>query len=607
MKTARSIVNDVLSPSMARDIWTGNYDKVLPISTQFFELSAVLPAIFYMFRFGQRRGKGKFLEIFGAGESSSKELKNSATVKRIAEILAHSERFIGFDSEVKRAILGDLLLCFCLENSKHALGREEQIQRVAPTHYMASWVDLPESVGHLRFVPEMIVSMLSNQEGQHVEQNSAGDRTWFPVGRDYEKNILLQAFSQGISRRGQVAASFTSDRFDECNDSVGLDQLLMIRLAQQLREAPDRLRDRQQGKISNQRPISEKAAREFSEDIRRFVGSYANIIPRRTFVELLESCISVGMTTILTSAVRILFDWEKTGEISKNGEQKPEHLFVDCSNGVNHQLGLLAEQSMDDFMRRVPRFSVIMMALRLLDHNARYDHRLKRLKIGHKPNATNWLNLLGDLLHGRREEAQMIFHIMEQKAQELAARLDEEDYTEAAQILRNSQSEPNPIWRLAEALTLLQGRSNTQGKLMEMIDSTMLLGRPNSLASKRSTTRTVPGTKTRRRHEVRSLVFTDSVLDYLVHRHLLRVGGKSGPRKLSFKEFIQIIRDRYGFCVDSAPPGIPIPNNLLQANRAILERRLRDLGLLVGVNDAEAMKRLEPRFSQSMEDSDEMD
>jgi hypothetical protein len=28
-----------------------------------------------------------------------------------------------------------------------------------------------------------------------------------------------------------------------------------------------------------------------------------------------------------------------------------------------------------------------------------------------------------------------------------------------------------------------------------------------------------------------------------------------------------------------------------------LERRLRDLGLLVGVNDAESMKQLRPRFS----------
>ena len=39
-----------------------------------------------------------------------------------------------------------------------------------------------------------------------------------------------------------------------------------------------------------------------------------------------------------------------------------------------------------------------------------------------------------------------------------------------------------------------------------------------------------------------------------------------------------------------------ISNEVLGRNRATLERRLRDLGLLLGVNDAEQMKRLTPRF-----------
>lgn len=600
MKHPRTIVKDVLSSSMERDIWTGHYDKVLPISAQSFELSAVLPAVFYMFRYGKRRGKGKFLDTFGGGGTSAKEMKKSATVKKIAETLAQSSEFFGFNNEVRKAILADLLLCFCLENSKHDLGREKQIQRVAPTHYMASWVDLPESVAHLRFVPEMIVAMLATQQGGHVEPNGKGDRTRFAVGRDYEKNILLRAFSQGVIRSGELA-SLTSDRFDEEDESVGLDQLLMIRLAQQLGEAPDRQRGNQ-GEISNQRPIAQRAAEEFSEDIRRFVSSYADVIPRRTFVELLESCISVGMTTILTSTVSILFDWAETGKISIRGDQKPEPLFVDCSNGVNLRLRSLAEQSMDDFIRRIQRFSVILMALRLLDHNARYHPKIRKLGISSSPDAAEWLNVLGDLLHEQRPEAMLIFQGMEQKAEELAEKLEEEEYAEAARILRGDQSEPNVIWRLAEALTLLQQKSSTQSNLMAMIDSMLLSGRSNGLSSKRFAIRTDAATGSKKRRELRSLVFTDSVLDYLAHRHLLRSGGRDGARKLSFKEFIHVIRDRYGFCVDTAPSGLPVPNNILRANRTILERRLRDLGLLIGVNDAEAMKRLEPRFTPSMED-----
>ena len=83
------------------------------------------------------------------------------------------------------------------------------------------------------------------------------------------------------------------------------------------------------------------------------------------------------MTAILTSTIEILLDWEESGEIRKRTEQEPTSLFVDCSNGVDRRLRLLAEQSMDDFMRRVQRIPIVMMALRLLDHKARYNRRLK--------------------------------------------------------------------------------------------------------------------------------------------------------------------------------------------------------------------------------------
>ena len=63
--TARAIVDDVFGREATREIWSGNFTKVLPLSIQDFELRAILPAVFYMFRFGYRRGKGKFLETFG--------------------------------------------------------------------------------------------------------------------------------------------------------------------------------------------------------------------------------------------------------------------------------------------------------------------------------------------------------------------------------------------------------------------------------------------------------------------------------------------------------------------------------------------------------------
>ena len=250
---------------------------------------------------------------------------------------------------------------------------------------------------------------------------------------------------------------------------------------------------------------------------------------------------------------------------------------------------------MDDFIRRIARFPVVLMTLRLLDYGARYDAKLKKLKIQTRPYATDWLNLLGDMLHQRKEEAQPILYDLERKAAELSERL-QEDYPDAAETLANERAQPNPVWRLAEVLTFLQGRKNTQNNVVELLDSAFLIGRPNGLAGRRAVIRKIDSNGRTKRSDLRSMVFTDSVLDYLVHLHVLRTGNKSGYRPLSFKNFLEVLRERYGFCVEQSPPGMTISNELLRLNRIVLERRLRDLGLLVGVNDADSMKQLRPRF-----------
>ncbi len=605
MTTARSIVDDIFGRNMTREIWTANYDKALPISIQDFDLTAVLPAVFYMFRFGYRRGKGRFVEAFGDNAGTQRERRRSVTIERIASILAEGESLVGFQDDATKAILGDLLLSFCLENSKRALGRHEQVQRVAPTHYMSSWIDLPESVANLRYVPEMIVAMLAKQQGLFVQQTVKEDRTWFAVGQDFEENVLLQAFHQGVTREGTIAANRAVDRFVE-EAAVGLDQLLTIRLAQKLGSAPDKLRGSESERISNQHPIAELATQRFSEDIRRFVRAYAPMIPRHAFVELLESCMSIGLTTVITSVIEILFEWTETGVICSKQEQKPTSFFVDCSNGVDRRLRSLAEQSTDDFMRRIEHFPVVLMALRLLDYGARYDSKLKKLDIPYRPYATEWLNLLGDLLFERREEARFILYDLERKSAELAERL-EEDYPESASILQNDRVQPNPVWRLAEALTALQGRGNTQANLIKLLDSALLTARPNGLAAKRSVIRRLSYKAGSQKREVRSLILTDAMLDYLVHLHLLPAGNKNGYRTLSFKEFVATLRTRYGLYIDQAPNEMTISNEYLHLNRLILERRLRDLGLLFGVNDAESMKHLKPRFQHLEGDSNDLD
>jgi hypothetical protein len=151
---SKNVVESVFSVPIAKRVWTANVDALFPVTPQNFAIGAVLPAVLYMFRWGQRRGKGQFQNVFGS--SSSKP-----TISDVTAVLSTKVEFESFDSEVKRGILGDLLLCYLLENKSHDEGQNVEIQRVFPTHYMSSWIDLPYFSANLRFVPEMLVALLA--------------------------------------------------------------------------------------------------------------------------------------------------------------------------------------------------------------------------------------------------------------------------------------------------------------------------------------------------------------------------------------------------------------------------------------------------------------
>ena len=322
---ARAIVREVLPRRMADEIWSAGYDKVLPVTVANFEISAVLPAVFYMFsiRPAPRPGQVPGDVLAGRENPPGAKARGDRRAGRRGSWLP-APIINGFDGDAEQAILGDLLLCFCLENSGRVLGRDKRVQRVAPAHYMASWIDLPdERDPNLRSVPVMIVAMLADQKGDHVEPNDDGDRTWFAVGKGHEDNLLLRAFSHGVKRDGPVADQ-AADRFDERCADIGIDQLLLIRLGRLIgSRARQDCAARKALKSQISAPLPNRAARDFSEDIRRFVRSYAGVVPRHAFVDLLESCVAAGMTAVLTSVVEILFEWAETGGVTERRRQQP--------------------------------------------------------------------------------------------------------------------------------------------------------------------------------------------------------------------------------------------------------------------------------------------
>jgi hypothetical protein len=236
-----------------------------------------------------------------------------------------------------------------------------------------------------------------------------------------------------------------------------------------------------------------------------------------------------------------------------------------------------------------------MMLLRILDDRVRLDRKLCDSLPISIPDATEWINLLGKIYKEQHPRSESIMDKLDEDCQRLAEPLkDDPEIAEPEIAYRLHRSQSNPALRLAETLCELMGDKLQRTHYVKSLDSALMVDQPNGLAVKRRMHRSA-GVGERRVQDLRAIVLTPPLLlEFLVHRHLRRTATQSKP--LSLQDFIALLRDRYGLYIDQEPPGQPIPQEMLLRNKTYLERRLRDLGLLIGVNDAESMKQLKPHY-----------
>jgi hypothetical protein len=92
---------------------------------------------------------------------------------------------------------------------------------------------------------------------------------------------------------------------------------------------------------------------------------------------------------------------------------------------------------------------------------------------------------------------------------------------------------------------------------LKVLDSSLMPNRPNGIAFKRRVSRSEAGT--RKAVDLRSIVLSHALLDFLVHRHLRKDGEGKSARPLTLRRFLDILRDHYGLYVDREPRGCPFP------------------------------------------------
>jgi hypothetical protein len=549
-RTARNIVEESLTKQRADFLWTANYFPALPMTPQDFDIGALLPAMLYMARWGHRRGVGKFIATFG---QQTGKIQTLPTISDIAKRLAQLESTLSsFSDGIGQALLGDLLLAYCLENRGRALGHAQKVQRVFPTHYLSSWVDLPKEANHLRGVPELLTVLLTQQEaGQYLESGNQNRKEKFAIGAGFSDNVLLTLFGQQMIIKGENSSNLTSDCFIEENaTNLGIDELLAVRTAQACGSAPLKAKGINVDRIFNRHPLAHRAAEALREDLSIFILAYGDTVPRQAFLQMLEAGIGLGMTNLLLSTANLLTVWEVTGQVPESGQQISIPLFVDCSQGQDKVLRDLSEGSASEGIRRFERLPLLMMLLRVLDDRVRIDRKLRDSLPSNIPNATDWINLLGEIYQERHPRTDAITDALDENCQRLAELLENDpDIAEPDVAYRLRHSQGNPALRLAETLCELMSDKLQRSHYVKCLESAMMTDQPNGLSIKRRVLRSQSGSS--RRIDLRSIVLTSPLLEFLVHRHLRRTATESAP--LSLQSFIKLLRDRYGLYIRHVP------------------------------------------------------
>jgi hypothetical protein len=245
------------------------------------------------------------------------------------------------------------------------------------------------------------------------------------------------------------------------------------------------------------------------------------------------------------------------------------------------------------------------MYARLLDFWVRHKSEAKDDGLPPRsPNATAWLRLLGQFVSGAHDETRDADKAFRSYISELRdACTTEAGADELSDSLAPAVEKGQGGRFLADVLSKAAQQEVGGDKLYGSLTSALMTDEINGLARRRKVVTRGRGSVAQTRTvDALSFMLTNTVLEYLVHRHLRHTGKSRKPKALSFPEFLDILRERYGFYVDRSPPNMPVPNDALMRNRRTMERRLRDLGLLVGVNDAERMKKLKARFSSANND-----
>ena len=609
-KTERELLREALGPVIERKLWSANVEALLPLTFNDVDIEAVMPAVLFTLRWGGRRGAGAFVQSFTPPDSLGRSRSEGVTALDIARTIQRRNNEgnvvqvgTGVQDGAAENILANLLSGLCFDNRKSQPGIDKPIQRVYPVHYFASKFDLPDNVANLRYVPELIVSALM-VHGQHRSSSGDGGPTLRSIDRRMDNQftrLLLSIYASGVEIQSNSSLDVANlgnfkERISEAKAAqIGLDQLLLVRASECLTRVPS---TQQSQKAGNEREFQPKVAvtkrqnRIVERDLRDFIRFFGRDLPRADLNRSIEVLVGINVFAILLSFARTMNSWLELGDVPNDEGQLPLSVFVDCSGGQDRKIRGYAEDSFDRALSGYLSSSLAIKTYQVIEAEATVL-RDPSFPVAPNVDPQELLAAAGAILNSDDPGHRTIRRIEDHRDGLRELILENGDEQSLAVTLGVSLE--HPAISIARVVIEMLGKSGIEQKMVALLDA--VLGsndaRGTSMLAKRNTQRP-DGGRTRAYKLERSFRLPDTVLETLVHRFLIDSQRKEVLR-VTVRDFIKHIGDNYGLVIDEGEIA-GVPADVLRRNREYLEERLRALGLLSGVNDAENMKVLSPRF-----------
>lgn len=560
-----------------------------------------MPAVLYMLRWRGRRGQGRFVATFATAHGDP----GAITTLDIADKLLATTDSFSSDSTIsqttQRTIVANLLSGLCFDNRKSIPGVDQPIQRVYPVHYLASKFDLPDRVSNLRGVPELTVGVLTSY-GAHKTVHDGRPGLLRSVRPEFDTvltRLLLSIYAGAVAVNEEDIRNATNHANpnevldEEQATSLGIDQLLLVRASECLDRFP--LSQGSSGQSWQPRlPVTERQNRVWERDLRDFLRYFAADLHRATLNRSIEAIIGVNLFATLTSFCNMMNQWLDNGAVLSENQQRPLKVLVDCSGGKDRALRDHAEASFSSVRNRYLASALPIKVFQLISAFAE-NSKGEDFPTVDTSSPADVLRAAGEVL--QRKTGQRIHDRLEYASDDLRNLLLQDPESEALAIGLANPSD-SPVMSLARTIIAMMGPKTVEGKMSTLLESALGTegARGTGMLAKRNTQRSRDGSTRAFRLE-RSVRMADSVLETLAHRLLVDRRYLSQGR-LTVRDFITELSERYGFCIDEIDD-FPVDTELLRRNREYFEERLRALGLLEGVNDAENMKRIRSRYKQS--------